>query len=257
MVDEIRNIEISSIRENPNQPRKSFSQMELEELAASIREIGLIHPPVVREIGLEKYELVAGERRLRALKLLGCSSIPVLIKEMSDPLSCQSALIENIQRVDLNPIEVAYALKELMTHCKLTQESLATKVGKKRSTVANFLRLLQLPEEIQELVKNGRLTMGHAKAVLSIPAEGQKSFCEELVEKQLSVREAEGKAQEILNKASSSAEPCKKPRNVFLDELKMRLEHKYGTKVEMTENKIAFAFYGWDDLDRLLELLNL
>lgn len=250
MKEKIQEIDIQSIYENPYQPRRVFSSQDLEDLAASIREIGLIHPPVVRKRG-EKFELIAGERRLRALKLLGKQQISVVVREMSDPESAHSALIENIQRVDLNVMEVAFALRELMTRLKLTQELLADKVGKKRSTVANYLRLLQLPEEIQSFLRNETLTMGHAKAVFSLPTHTQHKLCAAIIKENLSVREAELRAR-LLLKAKA---PKKAEEDVHLTEIKSSLERHLGTKVEISHSKIILDFYGWDDLDRLLELI--
>lgn len=255
MNDTILEIDLQWIVENPHQPRKSFSTAELEELAASIEEIGLIHPPVVREIGSNEFELVAGERRLRALKLLGRKRAQVVVSKMDEPNSAHSALIENIQRVDLNAMEVAYALRELMKRFQLTQELLADKVGKKRSTVANFLRLLQLPGEIQDFLRNDTLSMGHAKAVLSLPEGMQRKFCKELIEGNLSVREAEQKAKEILKKKTKPLLQ-EKSFDVHLKEIKAKLEEKLGTKVEISDSKIVIDYYGFDDLDRLLEILN-
>ena len=254
MEDKIQEIDIHSIVENPNQPRKNFLLQELEELAASIQEIGLIHAPVVRELGSLKFELVAGERRMRAMKLLGWSKIPVVIKKMSAPRSAHSALIENIQRIDLNAMEVAYALQELMNQSDLTQELLADKVGKKRSTVANFLRLLQLPEEVKTLLRNDQLTMGHAKAILSLPFSSQESFSHQIIKDKLSVREAEQLAKMIL---IQKEKPVAKEKeiDVHLGEIKKLLEEHLGTKVEIKENKIMIDYYGFDDLDRLLEIL--
>lgn len=256
MEDKIQEIDIHSIVENPSQPRKSFLLQELEELAASIQEIGLIHAPVVREVGSRKFELVAGERRLRAMKLLGWSKIPVVIKKMSAPRSAHSALIENIQRIDLNAMEVAYALQELMKQSDLTQELLADKVGKKRSTVANFLRLLQLPEEVKTHLRNDKLTMGHAKAILSLPFTQQEEFSHQIIEEHLSVREAEQLAKSIL---IQKEKPIAKEKeiDVHLGEIKSLLEQRFGTKVEIKENKIIIDYYGWNDLDRLLEILGI
>lgn len=246
----IQEIDIQLIEENPHQPRRAFSSQDLEELASSINEIGLIHPPVVRRKG-KKFELIAGERRLRALKLMGKQQVSVIIREMNDPESAHSALIENIQRVDLNVMEVAFALKELMARLKLTQELLADKVGKKRSTVANYLRLLQLPEEIQKLLRNGTLTMGHAKAVFALPAPIQQKLCSAIIKENLSVREAEARARDFLKPQAKQ----KIKTDVHLAEIKNSLESHFGTKVEISHSKIIIDFYGWEDLERLLDLI--
>ena len=256
MEDTIQEIDIHSIVENPSQPRKNFLLQELEELAASIEEIGLIHAPVVRELGSEKFELVAGERRLRAMKLLGWSKIPVVIKKMSAPVSAHAALIENIQRIDLNAMEVADALFELMEQSNLTQELLADKVGKKRSTVANFLRLLQLPEPVKRDLRCDKLTMGHAKAILSLPRHRQEEFAHQIIEGELSVRQAEQLAKGML---IQKEKPIAKEKvfDVHLSEIKNLLEQRLGTKVEIKQDKIEIDYYGWSDLDRLLEILGI
>lgn len=249
MKETIEEVDIRLIYENPHQPRRFFASDDLEELAASIQEIGLIHPPAVRKVD-KKFELIAGERRLRALKLLGKERIPVVVREISSSGSAHSALIENIQRVDLNVMEVAFALKELMGRLNITQEELADKVGKKRSTVANYLRLLQLPEEIQSLLRNQTLTMGHAKAVFSLPRMAQHQLCQAIIKENLSVREAEARARRLLK-----VKTRKKFEDVHLTELKNQLEKQFGTKVEISDSKIVFDYYGWEDLDRILELM--
>lgn len=257
--DELKEIAVEEVRVSPYQPRKEFSSEDLEELAASIREIGLIHPPVVRECEDGAYELIAGERRLRAVKLLGRAKVQALVRRQGNCLSAKSALIENIQRRDLNPLEIAAALKNLIEISKLTQEELADQVGKKRSTIANYLRLLQLPLEIQKKILDGGLSMGHGKAILSLPNALQKAFAGEIVERYLTVRQAEKRAKSILERKCDKAK--KEGQSVFLFDLKSRLEERFGTKVEVDgslqsggqRGKITFEYHSLDDLDRLLE----
>lgn len=170
--DEFKQISIEHIRVNPYQPRREFKEEELRELAQSIRSVGLIHPPLVRPVPHSSfYELISGERRFKAAQLAGFTTIPVYIRHISDPISAQAALIENMQRSDLNPLEIAFALKALMMEFELTQEELANKIGKKRSTIANFLRLLTLPEKIRESLSKESISMGHAKAILGLNDE--------------------------------------------------------------------------------------
>lgn len=206
-------VPVSLIRVSPFQPRRQFDQQELESLAKSIKSIGLIQPPVVREIKshtkLLYYELIVGERRWRAAQLAGLSSIPVLLNSSSDILAAQTALIENLQRVDLSPIETAEALKKLIDTFGLTQEKLAGQVGKKRSTIANYLRLLSLSDDIKALLANNLLSLGHAKVILSIEnTEIRSQLSQEVALKQLTVRQTELLAKQYL---SSSVAPNSTP----------------------------------------------
>lgn len=189
--DSVTTISIDLLEKNPFQPRETFDEKTIKELAESIREKGLIQPIIVREVG-EKYQIVAGERRFLAAKLLGLKSIPAIIKDISEKESAEIALIENIQRKNLNPVEEAIAYKRLIENFNYTQEELSRKIGKDRATVANSLRLLNLPKDIIEKIKKGQLTAGHARAILSIKEKDrQRKLAEEIVKKKLSVREAE------------------------------------------------------------------
>lgn len=250
--NELKEVEVESIKQNPHQPRKDFSLEDLEELAASIEEIGLIHPPLVRLLEDGTYELIAGERRLRALKLLGYPRIPVVVRETSDQLSAKGALIENLQRVDLNPLEVAYALRDLAEKLNLTQEELADRVSKKRSTVANYLRLLHLQPKIQEYISSGKLTMGHAKAILSMPLDKQLPFAEAMIVESWTVRESEKMAKNSFTKNKKSSQ------DLFLKQIKKKLEHVFGTEVDISikgkGGEISIKYHNLDDLDRLLHL---
>lgn len=253
--DVLTKIEIDKIKTNPSQPRQHFGVEEIEELAASINEIGLIHPPVVRESDPTTYELISGERRFRALQLLGWTLIPVIIKTVDSLHSAKAALIENIQRVDLNPIEIAIALHDLMRNYQLTQEGIADIIGKKRSTVANFLRLLHLPANLQQWIELGQLSMGHAKALMPLKPYQQTALAHEIIDKGLSVRQAENKSRLLLHHTKSP--PARK--DPHLDSLKNRLEHHFGTRVLITSDgqsgRISFDYYSFDDLDRLLDIL--
>lgn len=262
-LEELREIDVTEIVVNPFQPRKIFIQEDLNELAASIRSVGLIHPPTVRpaESG-HGYEIISGERRFRAAQLAGMTKIPVLIRHAGNALSAEAALVENIQRVDLNPIEIAKALQSLSEQLKLNQEELALRVGKKRSTVANYLRLLSLPLKIQESVEHGRISMGHAKAILSVPgAEKQNSLHEQVIKDEWNVRQTE-EAAHLLSAAMKSPPKMENPANssadVHLVKLAELLQTKFGTKVSMNgggkQGKISIDYYSLDDLDRLLEI---
>ncbi len=256
--EEIREIPIESVRTNPHQPRKFFNPEELEDLAASIKSVGLIHPPIVRPLEDGSYELVAGERRLRASQMAGFKTIPVLIRSAEISHSAQAALIENIQRVDLNPLEVAKALKELMTEFGWNQEELGRRVGKKRSTIANYLRLLTLPQRIQDTISSGKISMGHAKAILSAESvEKQILIYELILRDDLTVRQAEETARRIEEKDKKRSLVYAE-RDFYLDHLASKIQERLGTKVIIhgkgKSGKITVDYYNLDDLDRLLNL---
>lgn len=246
--EKIHVVDLDEIRMNPWQPRRLFSEQEVSELAASIQEIGLIQPPVVRILKDGTYELVAGERRIRAMKCAGFKKTRVIVSEYDDVGSQEAALVENLQRQDLNAIEVAEAIADLMRKADLTQEQVARKIGKRRSTVANFLRLLQLSPYIQEKICSGEITMGHAKAILSLPEEEQELYCRRILGQNLSVREAEKGAKKHTDKNA-----------LFLADLEARLRVLFSTNVAISgdgeRGKIEIPYYDLDDLERVLSLL--
>lgn len=258
--DQLLEIPVEKIVMSPYQPRRHFARGELEELAQSIQAVGLIHPPAVRPLpDSDLYELVSGERRLRAAQLAGLRQITAIVRKSSSMDAAQAALIENIQRVDLNPIEIAKALKSLVEQFSWTQEELAKRIGKKRSTLANYLRLLTLPKTIQESLISGEITMGHAKAILSLDGfEKQILLHDWMRREEMTVRQAEEAASRI-------GEKIKKPpitsseRDYFIEDIVRRLEQKFGTKVTLAGNgkqgKICIDYYNLDDLDRLLQLM--
>jgi len=257
--EELVEVSLTRIRVNPHQPRRHFVPEEIEELAGSIKMIGLLHPPLVRPVGEGDYELISGERRFRALQMIGLDKVQVLVREASESLSAQAALVENIQRVDLNPIEVAKALKAMMEEFGYNQEELAKRVAKKRSTVANFLRLLSLPREIQESLEKNAMTMGHAKAVLSLPGMEQRHLLHNLILRdELTVREAEQAARRIANK-SEKKKLVYANRDFYLEQLVERIQERLGTKVVVQgkgkKGKICISYYDLDDLDRILAIL--
>lgn len=257
-MDELLIVDIEKITINPFQPRKQFESTELLELSDSIKTVGLIHPPTVRRGGDGNYELVAGERRLRASKLAGLLQIPVFIKGSSANESAHAALIENIQRVDLNPLEIASAFKRLMEEFKYSQEELATKMGKKRSTVANYLRLLLLPLPIQTALREDKITMGHAKAILSLNSIDQQIVLFDwIIRRSLSVRDSESAAKTI---SERKVRPQPIPQDdIFVREIERRLSEKLCTRVSIEEaggkGNLTVQFYSFDDLDRLIERL--
>lgn len=254
MQDIMITCQIEQVRKAPFQPRRHFSENELEELAASIKEVGLIHPPVVRQIKAKDrllyYELISGERRLLAAKRAGFSEIQVVVKEICDEDAARASLIENVQRQDLDPMEIAYAFKQLMNAFRLTQEEVALKVGKKRSTVANYLRLLTLPEATQMALSQKALTMGHAKALLSLTNESlQRKLQEKIKKERLTVRQTEKEA------AKMTSKDCN------LVALERKLSEQLGRKVTILSKKdhtgaITLHFYNLDDFDLLMNLLS-
>lgn len=258
MKEELIEVEIGCIRVNPYQPRRFFNQEELEDLAASIQNVGLIHPPSARPLENGLYEIISGERRFRASQLAGLKRIPLLVKREAAAFSAQAALIENIQRVDLNPIEIAKALKSLINEFGYHQEELAQRIGKKRSTIANYLRLLSLPKKIQEGVASGEISMGHAKAILSLEELDQQIYLYELtVRDGLNVRDTEEAANRISQKVKKQRIPYVN-RDFILEHLEEKIRQALGTKATIQGNqkkgRICVDYYNLDDLDRLLEI---
>lgn len=255
----VQEVDVSQIIVNPFQPRRFFSQKELEELAESIKAVGLIHPPVVRPSEVDgTFELVSGERRFRAAQLAGMQKIAVMVRSGSVCASAQAALIENIQRVDLNPIEIAKALRSLIEEFGFQQEDLATRIGKKRSTVANYLRLLGLPKNIQDGVSSGAISMGHAKAILALSGfEKQHLLYELIMRDDLTVREAEEAALRIAEKVKRQ-NLVYANRDFYLEQIAERVQAKLGTKVSIQgkgkKGRIHIDYYNLDDLERLLAL---
>lgn len=260
--DHLAFVPLSSIIVSPYQPRKNFNLEDLEELAASILSVGLLHPPLVRPLPEgEGYELISGERRLRAARLAGLEKIPVYIRTTSHSISAQAALIENIQRSDLNPLEIARSLKRLMAEQGMNQEMLAKQLGKKRSTVANYLRLLQLPQQIQHHVEQSVLSMGHAKAILSLEtAEEQVRLADTILSKQLNVRDSEKMAVEGKDKKNKKFRPTA-VSDPHVEDLIQRLRERLGTKVSISSEGhrgcISIDYYDLDDLDRLLSIFGI
>ena len=256
-MDTIAEIAIDEIRVSPFQPRKEFSQTELQELAISIKEVGLIHPPVVRAVKsgdqILYYELIAGERRWRAAKHAGLNFIKVLIRDTNDLHAAKQTLIENVQRVDLDPLELAAAYKKLIDTFHMTQEEVADKVGKKRSTVANYLRLLSLPDEIKKTLCSKEISMGHAKAILSLDSEEMQKKLHQMIQgDNLTVRQAEASSVKLAVRKKRSKE-----RDPHIVDLESQLEEKLKRKAEIVHQAngsgtITLHYYSLDDLDELL-----
>jgi len=258
--DKVVQIPLKELRTNPYQPRKHFSEDSIQELAASIREHGVIQPIIVRSV-LRGYEIIAGERRYRAAKLCELDTIPAVVREFTDRQVMEIALIENIQREDLNAIEIAQAYRGLMEQFNYTQEELSAKVGKSRSHIANFLRLLQLPEEIKEHVSRGTLSMGHARAIAGMSdAKQQKELAENAIQQRWSVRQLEEAIQKRAEMSSEKkAKTPNRRKDPYIDQIEEQLRNIYRTTVKVkhnkTKGKIEFSYYTIDDLERLLQLL--
>ena len=250
-------IPISQIHTNKYQPRTDFKQDKLNDLINSIREKGVVQPVLARKVQ-DGYELIAGERRLRAAKTLGLEKIPAILKNVADVDMLEISLIENIQRQELNVIEEAIAYKRLMEEFNFTQEAVAKVLGKDRSTVANCLRLLNLPEKMQAFIANGDITAGHAKAILALPTEiSQMSACNVIMKKALSVREAEAL---VARRLLGSKPAAQQKKDAGVSEIENQLQQIFGTRVVIVHGKkrgkIQFEYYSSEDLNRLLDLLN-
>ncbi len=249
----ITEIEIDKIIPNEYQPRKTFNDDKLKELAASIIEQGVIQPVIVHRAG-SGYQLIAGERRWRASRIAGLKTIPALIKDATKREFLEMALIENIQREDLNPLEAAEAYKRLQDEFKLTQEDLAKRVGKERSTVTNFLRILHLPKEVKQDIASGALSMGHAKALLSLErVRDQILAAAAIVKKGLSVREAEALASRLKNPPKEKRTSQSQELHAIEEKLKKSLGTKVSVIAKAKGGRIVIEYYSLEDLDRILE----
>lgn len=260
----IAQIPLSQIEPNPFQPRTEFDTEALNDLAASIKQQGIIQPITVRKMGYDKYQIISGERRFRASKMAGLTTIPAYVRLANDQGMLEMALVENIQRSDLNALEVALSYKRLIDECSLTQEELSDRVGKNRSTVTNFLRLLKLPPEIQAAIRDQKISMGHARAILGVDdIAKQLLMFREILEKQLSVRDVETLARETGNKSTirKKAEREKNQLSFEFTKIQNILTSHFGSKIQLSRNqngsgKIMIPFENDEDLNRILELLN-
>ncbi len=255
----VTEIEIKQLRPNPYQPRKHFEHSRIEELAQSIKEHGLIQPIIVRKV-LRGYEIVAGERRYRAAQMAKLEHIPAVVREMTEQQVMEVAIIENLQREDLNVLEVAEAYQKLMIEFHLTQEELALKVGKSRPHVANFLRLLQLPHIIQEYVSRGTLSMGHARAILGIKDnQHMLAIAKRTIEEEWSVRELEEWIQRINERVPRETKKKPDSTNQYFKNIEENLQSTYGTFVKIKQGKnkgkIEIEYTTQEDLERIVALL--
>ena len=253
----VAEVAISDISPNPYQPRKTFANDGIEELAASVKEHGIVQPLLVTRVPGGSYQLIAGERRFRAAKLAGLGKVPVLVKDSVPNLSAlELALIENIQREDLNPIEEAHAYSQLHDEFGLTQDEVAKRVGKQRSTVANHIRLLKLPDKVKKLVAAGTLTMGHARALLAVESPRKlEEFAQKVVREELNVRQTEA----LVTPAPPKPKKVEPKKDVFTEDAEERLRKVLRTKVEIKRKRrggtITIGFASEDELIRLFENL--
>lgn len=258
----VHELKISEIEPNRRQPRKAFDEEKIEALGESIKEHGLIQPIVVVRNKHGMYSIVAGERRWRAAKKAGLKTVPVVIKDYSEEEAAQVALIENLQREDLNAIEEAQGYKSLIDEYEMTQEEISKTIGKSRSAIANSLRLLSLDNKIQKLVIDGKLSGGHARAVLSIPdSEGRVFLAQKIIDEELNVRQAEAIAKQMLNRKPKPKSVKKSEMQIELEALSGRLSESFGTRVKIQggakKGKIEIEYYNNEDLDRILGMFNI
>ena len=256
----IEYIAVSKLIVNPFQPRKIFNEETLNELAESIKEHGIIQPIVVRKKD-RKYEIIAGERRFRAAKLAGLKEVPAIVKEMTEQQMMEVAILENLQREDLTPIEEAEAYNSLIYNLKFTQEALAKRLGKSRPHIANHIRLLQLPEDVRNLMNEGVLSMGHGRALLGLKnKERITEVAKKVLTQNLNVRQLESLVQQ-LNEDVPHETKEKAKKDIFIQATESQLRDYFGTSVQLkkqkNKGKIEIEFYSEDDLERILDILNI
>ena len=259
----VREVSIDSVHPCPSQPRKDFERQPLEELAASIEINGILQPLVARNTGEDRLELIAGERRWRAAQIAGLETVPVIVREASDSQVLELALVENLQREDLNPVEEAQGYALLMEAFDLTQEATAQRVGKSRAAVANAVRLLNLPEPLQTHLRHGRLSVGHAKVILGLEgAQKQTLVANQVIKESLSVRETEELIDKLQGGSTGKTSTQRSPqtRGVHVTSLENRLKEKLGTKVSLTyregKGALTIKYFSDDDLERILNILD-
>ncbi|WDL99158.1 ParB/RepB/Spo0J family partition protein [Alicyclobacillus sp. ALC3] len=259
--DTVSSVSIGQLRPNPYQPRRTFNEEKLTELAQSIEQHGIIQPLVVRKSTVRGYDIVAGERRFRAAQRAGLSVVPVVVREFSDVELMEVAIIENLQREDLNAIEVADAYANLMNRCGLTQDELATRVGQSRSHVANMLRLLNLPNAVREYVSRGTLSMGHARALLAVDnADAQEQLAKRVVEEDMSVRKLESVVYKPATGVSRETQKKHHPEETRYRRYEEQFRTVLGTAVKIhpgkKRGKIEIEYFSQEDLERILNLLS-
>lgn len=263
VVGNIIELDIDSIEINPFQPRSNFNEESLQELASSIKELGLIQPITVRKLDFNKYQLISGERRLRASKLVGLNTVPAYIRIANDNESLIMALVENIQRHDLDPIEIALSYQRLIDEIQLTQEQMSERVGKKRSTIANYLRLLKLDPIIQTGIRDGFISMGHGRAIINIEdLDVQTDIYQKIVSQNLSVRETESLVKNYHDSIKPAATKAAKKAATFKvdDEQKKAFVNFFGSKIDVKiagngKGKITIPFHSEEDFNRIIKLI--
>lgn len=267
-VGSMNEISVDEIEVNPFQPRTYFDKEALDELAESIKVQGIIQPITVRQLERNKYQLISGERRLQASKLAGLERVPAYIRTADDQQMLEMALIENIQRENLNSIEIALSYQRLLTECNLKQEELGDRVGKNRTTVNNYLRLLKLPPDIQAALRDNKISMGHARAIINIEnIDTQLDIFKKIINDDLSVRKVEALVRDLVTgankiaKQTKEANPLNQERELEINQLQFKLSSHFGTKVSVKSNEadkgeIKIPFTSVDDLNRIIELLN-
>ncbi|MDM5157587.1 ParB/RepB/Spo0J family partition protein [Bacillus sp. DX1.1] len=257
----IQEIAVNELRPNPYQPRKTFQREAIQELAASIKEHGILQPLIVRK-SIKGYEIVAGERRYRAAKEASFEKVPAVVRALNDQQMMEFALLENLQREDLNSMEEAVAYQMLMDELKITQEQLAKRLGKSRPHIANHIRLLTLPSFVQEMIEKGKLSMAHGRTLLAVKDKEQLNNLLKRIEKEgLNVRQLEQIVQQMNQRVSRETKKAKQKRNIFFEERETLLREKFGTGVKIKETKkekgkIEIEFFNKEDLNRILELLS-
>ncbi|HPT14171.1 MAG TPA: ParB/RepB/Spo0J family partition protein [Bacteroidales bacterium] len=259
----IANIPVGSIDANPFQPREEFDETSLRDLADSIREQGIIQPLTIRKMGFDKYQLISGERRLRAAKLAGLETVPAYIRVANDEQMLEWALIENIQRENLNAIEIAISYTRLLEECDLTQEELSKRVGKNRTTISNYIRLLKLPAEVQAALRDGQITMGHARSI--IPVEDplkQVAITRKINKDDLSVRDVEKLVKQLEKIPVEPVKPVKATLPVKYSEAQQQLKNRFNSKVEIKRDvkgkgSIVIPFSSDTDLEKIIAILGI
>ena len=258
----IAEIMLEQIETNPFQPRTDFDEEALKELAVSIKEQGIIQPITVRKLGYDKYQIISGERRVRASKLAGLTTVPAYVRIANDQAMLEMALVENLQRKDLNAIEIGISYKRLIEECSITQEELSDRIGINRTTVTNYIRLLKLAPEIQVAIRDGRISMGHARALLAVnDISRQLILYRDILKNNLSVRNVEELAREVSEKTSKIGSVKESDLSFELTKIQNVLSSHFGTKIHLKRNvkgdgRIVIPFESDADLNRLLELLN-
>lgn len=256
----IQEIKLKELHPNPYQPRKNFQQEAIDELKESILEHGILQPLVVRK-SIKGYEIVVGERRFRAAKEAMLETVPAVVREMSEQQMMELAVLENLQREDLNPIEEGMAYQTLMEKLKLTQEEVSKRLGKSRPHVANHIRLLSLPPKIQELISNGKISMGHGRALLGLrPKSKLPNVVDKVIKESLNVRQLEKWIQQLNENVPRETNKPVKKKDIFLQEREHSLRERFGTTVNIKQSKnkgkIEIEFFSKEDLERILEILD-